>query len=179
MKGKKKKRGVNQKVAAEHFGVSTETIRRWGHKQWLVRYADRSVDLEATAARVDAHKDPRGGKPDRNHTPQDPHPTDPTPAPGDEVSTPAPEDVDYLEARRRKEYWMAVRAELDTRRIAQELVPVEEAQATYTEMIHAAKANLESLPARMAHRLIGIQDAKTVQDILSDEIETALRGLSS
>ena len=67
----KLKKGVSQTEAAKHFGVDIQTIDDWRKKGWLVRYEDRSVDLESTAARVDTLRNPFvGGKPDRGFKPK-------------------------------------------------------------------------------------------------------------
>lgn len=67
----RKRQGANRIEAGKYFQVDPQTIDDWGKKRWLVRFPDRSIDLESTAVRVDAMRDPFvGGKPDRGVEPK-------------------------------------------------------------------------------------------------------------
>ena len=57
-KPNQKRKGANRIEAGAYFGVDPQTIDDWGHKRWLVRFPDRSIDLASTAVRVDSLRDP-------------------------------------------------------------------------------------------------------------------------
>jgi len=173
-----KRLGASNREAAEHFGVSTTTVGKdWERKKWVVRYPDRSIDLAATALKVNANRDPsRGGAVNRGIGAVRPAiAVDPTDVPPE--SLPLPPGMDLTEARTRKEYWQAVRAEAEARKLQGELVPKAEAERVYLEVITAARANLEGVPVRVTPKLIGLTDPFAIRELVRLEIETALRSL--
>lgn len=170
----KKKTGLSATEAARQLGVTRQALYAWGARGWLVRYPDRSVDLEATRARVDAHRDPMvGGKHDRDIGPAAPYSD---PEAGDDEPI---DDEDYKAARTRRERAAADKAEIEAARMRGELVSIAAATAAYTSEIVRAKAELESLPVRVAPKVVGLADERAIRDILRTEIERLLQGLSN
>lgn len=186
-----KRQGASGAEAARHFSVDPTTIRDWERRGWLVRHEDRSIDLDATAASVDAHRDPTmGGRRDRGLGAKAPrYSTQPQPKTpglpdrGAENEEPpddlvVPPGMDPTKARTRKEYWQSIKAEMEARQLAGKLVPLAEARRTYVETITRAKTDLEALPVRAAPKLVGLTDEKAVRDVLRAEVAKLLRGLS-
>jgi len=94
----------------------------------------------------------------------------------DEQSIPAADRfITLQEARRRKEYWQAVRAELEAKKMGGELVSLENARKVYVDSITAAKASLEAVPQRVAPQVAGLDSIKDIRLILAKEIESALK----
>jgi len=182
--------GATRQGAAGHFGVSVDTVYRWLRQGWVVEHPDGSIDLAATAVKVDESRDLRGGKTDRGIGLPNPY-AESTDSPDEPAAEPQPsnvetetdgepgEPVSLVEARRRKEVALATKAELEVARLRGDLISLSEAEQAYLDLIVSARANLETIPARLSHRLVGLTDAAAIRDILAAEIETALRDLSN
>jgi hypothetical protein len=171
-----KKIGVSAAEAARQLGITRQAIYAWSKAGWLVRHPDRSVDLEATRARVDAYRHPTvGGKPDRDLGPA-PSYSDPADTPDE--PDPDGDGEDYKAARTRRERAAADKAELEAARMRGELVPLADATAAYTSEIVRARAELEALPIRVAPKLVGQTEERAIRDILRTEINRLLQGLS-
>jgi len=181
--------GASEREAATHFGVSTTSIQAWKRKGWAVCYQDGSIDLDSTAAKVNANRDGRGGKSDRATDPHDTYP--PSSGPADTNEPPDPPDageltevdpetakINFGEARRRREIVKLAREELALRKERSELVAVDDAVRVYAGTIVTAKTNLEAVPARVAPRLVGITNQVEIRRVVAEEIARALRSLS-
>lgn len=169
--------GASHDEAVIHFGISSSTFSAWGKKAWVVRFPDRSIDIEATAARVDTLKDPRrGGKHDRGTNAKASTPYSGNPEDIDE-SAPVPEDVDMTEARLRKEHWQAVKAECEARKLQKELVVLVDAKRIYCAQAAAVVSALQAVPIRADSRLDGVTSSHERRTIIRDEIESALKGM--
>lgn len=55
-------RGKSLKDASEELGIDVRNLREHDRAGRVVRYSDRSVDVESTRTRIDCLRDPRGGK---------------------------------------------------------------------------------------------------------------------
>ena len=187
---KRKYQGVSRMAAANHFKVTAGAIQYWDRRGWLVHHEDRSIDLAATAAKVDANRDPTtGGKHDRVLGAPQPKYASPSPsslpAPDQEVGEvesddgegSIPEDMTLADARAKKEYWNARKAKVDALRAEGELVPLEVAQKMYTASITGARTALEAVPVRVAPLLVGLKDQTKIRSLIRAEIESALRSL--
>ena len=182
----RKRQGANRIEAGKYFQVDPQTIDDWGEKRWLVRFPDRSIDLESTAVRVDALRDPFvGGKPNRGVEPKT------VPLTGADAQTQAraraldddgemiPPDgiapyIELTEARRLKEVAEAGIAQMKEAQMRGDLIKREDAERVFCDSVAKAKANLEAIPNRCAELLVGQTDAATVRAILTREIEGAL-----
>lgn len=175
-----RKIGVSAAEAARQLGVTRQALYAWGKAGWLVRFSDRSIDLDATRARVDAYRHPTvGGKHDRDLGPA---PSYSSPDAGerepDEREPDLDDGEDYKAARTRRERAAADKAELEAARMRGELVPLADATAAYTSEIVRARAELESLPIRVAPKVVGMTDERAIRDILRTEINRLLQGLA-
>jgi len=210
--GKKKKRapagagrrararaGATTKEAAAHFGVAKNAVQEWGQKGWIVRHPDRSIDLEATAIRVEEMRDPRrGGKPDRGSNLETMGEADgkSTKRDGDalpDVETaedaakaakekaPAPAGITLGEANRRKVYWQAVRAHLEAEEKAGRLVDLETIKLAWAKSGRVVKSRLQGLPPSLATELVASghgDNINAIEDVIARAIEVVLTELS-
>jgi len=170
------------------LGVDPGTITKWSKAGWLVLFPDRSVDVEATAARVDSMRSrTHGGREGRVAGELAPElgkklaatadlpseePDEPPPIPAADAS------VDFNEARRRREYWASENERLKALKASGELVDAADATASYVQSITSARAAIEAVPARVAPRLVGLTSGHEIRVILSQEIDDALRTLA-
>lgn len=185
---KRRKQGASTAEAAAFFKIDPQSIPDWERKQWLVRFPDRSIDLNATAIRVDALRDPFiGGKPDRG--------IDPKPALASSQSAsadgrapefvpdfgdvPAPDgDITYTEAHRRAEVAKALKGELEVAQLRGDLIPRDMAEATYCDVMAKVKANIEALPNRTAPLLLGLGEVADIRRVLATAIEEVLASVA-
>lgn len=183
-----KPHGVSRSAAAKALNVDPGTITKWSKKGWLVLHSDRSVDVEATAVRVDSMRSKtRGGREDRGLCAVAPElgkklaasgdlpseePDEPPPIP------PADEGVDFNEARRRREYWASENERLKAQKQAGDLVDAAEAQAAFVQSITMARSAVEAVAARVAPRLVGLASGHEIRVIIAREIDDALRTLA-
>jgi phage terminase Nu1 subunit (DNA packaging protein) len=174
---KAKKIGVSRKEASSHFGVTPQAITAWDKRGWLVLHSDRSVDLDATAVRVDSERSrTNGGKHDRGLSAV-------AEVLGDELPAGVAEGLEdgltLAEARLKHERYKAEKVRLETERMAGKLVDSEEAQREYVGSIIAARKALESIPARLASQMVGLETSHEARVMLTDAIEDALRTLKT
>ena len=164
------RRGHSESMAAEHFGVSQTTIKRWKTKGWAVLFNDGSINVEMTGRSVEEARDPRGSK--KLRLTQDP------PVPSHTPSSTGPLDEDdLLTARTRKERALADKAELEVQQRRGDLVPIDEARKVYTSVVTAARVALEAVPARIAPQVLGLSSQVEIRRIVQAEIASALRSL--
>ncbi len=182
------KKGASRAEAAKHFGIDPTSVRDWERRGWVVRYQDRSIDLDATGIRVDANRDPsRGGKPDRGHgatppTYAPPSTDDPTTSETDLPEAPPddlklPPGMTAATALALKNYWQAIKARNEALQAEGKLIPVADAQRAWVDIITAAKANLEGVPILCADKVIGLKDVREIREVIRIEITKALRGI--
>lgn len=89
-----------------------------------------------------------------------------------------PKDVTQAAAKTEKEYWLGRKAELDFKKMNQELVPIDDVKRQAFEMARGVRDSLLALPARVAPILAADSDQFSIQNKLMLEINTALESLS-
>ncbi len=92
-----------------------------------------------------------------------------------------PEDApirQFKEARDRKEHYQAELARLEFERQCGTLMQASEVMRVIADAATTLRANLEALPAKMAHRIASLPDEAAIEAALADEIEQALQGLA-
>ena len=174
--------------AAQILGVDQATVKRWRARGWLVTRANGTLDAAATAARVDARRDPTlGGRPDRgvggappvqpvaDVPPRPPLHLAPRTPPRSFDSGPgsSSDAARLLQARALRETFAAKRLRLAVEREEGKTVDREAAEHAFAEVIVEVRSALEAIPARVASRLVGL-DAVAIRKILREEIEAAL-----
>jgi len=185
---KKKRQGLNATEAAAILGATRKALNDWDRKRWLVRYPDRSIDVDATRTRVQANADPARSPVAASVDARPPAPARANPDPADvrqsaERLDPIPEDCDLNEARRRKEYWSSELKRMETEEKRGDLVPVEDVRKAWQEVCHTFRSRMQDVAARQVDALLGagvtqagVQRAKleTILSALVDEALTAL-----
>ncbi len=150
--------------AARVLGVDPATVKRWRTRGWLVNRPDGSLDVAGTRQRVNQQRDPTlGGRADRGAGGA-------APVSGDGAR--------LLKARAMRETLSAKLLQIEIDKQEGRLVEREVAERVVLDVITEARTRMEALPARIASRLVNCPDARTIQEILRDEIETALRSIS-
>ena len=194
--GRKATDGSRYSIAegAAALGVSERTFDRMRARGQVVNLPDGSLDVAATIARRNATTDPlRGGRPDRVFAGAAPLPEPPAvpqrrPVPaveralddrGDVGLTGAPGDAGkLLRARVLSEAVKAKLGQLRLRERTGELIPKAQAVQVYADTLAAARATLEGMPLRLAHRLVGL-DAVGIRAALQAEVETILKEMAN
>lgn len=90
-----------------------------------------------------------------------------------------PVDVSFGEAKRRREYWNSLIAEMEAKKLSGELISIADAKRTYTTVVSSAVANLDTLPARITPLVVGLTDTRIIREIIRKELASALRGISA
>lgn len=183
-----KRIGASRQEAATAIGISRQQL--WEHERAgrVVLYPDRSVDIQATAVRIETMKDHRGGKPIAD-LPAGARPRAPA-APADPPSEPPPDvpaellSLPPMEVERRRKLAVMLKAETDAEtakvELAQlrgELLSRADTEALWVEIITRAKSQIEALPVRVAPRLLGLKTESDIRAVLRAEVENLLRGL--
>lgn len=147
--------------AARVLGVDPATVKRWRARGWLVNRPDGQLDLSATRARVHAERDPTlGGRADRGAGGA-------APVTGDGAR--------LLKARAMRETLSAKLLQIEIDKREGRLIEREIAERVFLDVITEARTRLDAIPSRVASRLVNVPDARTIQDVLRDELEAALR----
>ena len=150
--------------AAGMLGIDPATVKRWRARGWLVNRPDGHLDVAATRARVNADRDPTlGGRADRGAGGA-------APVSGDGAR--------LLKARAMRETLAAKLLQIEIDKEEGRLIDREVAERVFLDVITEARTRMEAIPARVASRLVSLSDARAIQDILRDEIETALRSVA-
>ena len=173
MSGKPKDgRSYTNAEAAQILGVDQATVKRWRARGWVVNGPDGSLDRVATAAKVNANRDPMvGGKPNRGFAGAAPVRS------YDGLDTTVGDSAKLLKVRIARETLTvkALRLDIDARE--GRLIDREAAERIYVEAVTDIKTRVEAIPERVVARLVGL-DARAMRDILRDEIEAALRAVA-
>ncbi len=165
-------RTYTNEEAARVFGVDVATIKRWRSRGWIVNRPDGSLDLQATAARVNGGRDPtRGGPPNRGFAGAAPVRSN------DGLDAAVSDAAKLLKARIARETLTAKALRLDIEAREGRLVDREAAERVYVSAITDLRTQVEAIPERVAARLVGL-DARAIRQVLRDEIEMALRTAS-
>lgn len=160
----KRKQGLSGKEVADREGVDKSTVTGWDHNGWVIRYEDKSIDYEATMAKVRANRHPTvGGKPDR----------------GLRVRVDTDVDQGINAERLRKAKADADMAELNVLKLRGLLIPVEDAVREYTTIFASARQNLEAVATRLAPLLVTKTDELEIRQLIQRELDTALRSIAT
>lgn len=89
-----------------------------------------------------------------------------------------PETVTQAAAKAEKEYWLGRKAELDFKKMNQELVSVDDVKRQAFEIARGVRDTILAIPARLAPILAADNDAFSIQNKLTIEINSALESLS-
>lgn len=146
---------------AKARGVSTESVRKWKHRGWLVLTSDGKVDVEKSDARITAMRSNRGG----DHS----KPAAEKPA--------GSRDTVFHDAKLREQVARADMAELERDEKAGRLVlraAVEKAARDDGVRLRDA---VISVPVRIASRLALESDPVEVERLLDAELRRALAGI--
>lgn len=178
-------RTYTNREAAAALGVSERTVKNWRRRGWIVNGQDGSLNVEATTALVNAGRDPTlggqadrvagGAKPVRTATPERPVQRTASPSAGS-VGIDS-DSAKLLRARALKETLAGKALRLSIEEREGKLIDRFEAEHLFVEVITEARSRLEAIPAHVASRLVGL-DAREIQSILHDEVESALSGIS-
>ncbi len=84
----------------------------------------------------------------------------------------------YHEARALKERYAALLRKLEYERLSGELIPAEEIVGAWQQLVAAFRAKCLALPSKLAPRLVGINESRTIQNILNVAVREALQELS-
>ena len=178
---------------AAALGVSERTFDRMRARGQVVNRPTGELDVGATIARRNATTDPlRGGKPDRVFAGAAPLPEPPAMPPRRAA---LPVDTGYadrgtglegapgdagklLRARVLSEAVKAKLGQLRLRERTGELIPKAQAVQVFSDTLAAARATLEGMPLRLAHRLVG-QDAAGIRSALQAEVEAILKEMAN
>lgn len=85
--------------------------------------------------------------------------------------------INYHEARARREVAEAAMAELNLRKVENQLLDADVAKKTFMDVATAVRDRLLGLPLRLGPSLVGLVDEKQAVDLLNNEIQDALAGL--
>lgn len=89
-----------------------------------------------------------------------------------------PGGVTQAEAKAEKEYWLGRKAELEFKKMNEELISIEEVQREAFEMSRGVRDAFLALPARLAPILAADSEQFSIQNKLTLEINLALESLS-
>ncbi len=93
---------------------------------------------------------------------------------------PKPHDASsFSAARTRRELCKAALAEIQLRRLKDELIPVEEVLAIWTHHILDCRSKLLRLPSKMAPLIFGLKTLPEMKKALDNEIRKALEELAA
>lgn len=89
-----------------------------------------------------------------------------------------PESVTQAAAKAEKEYWLGRKAEIEFKKMNQELVSVDDVKRQAFEIARGVRDTILAIPARLAPILAADNDAFSIQNKLTIEINSALESLS-
>mgnify|MGYP001411272298 CR=1 FL=1 len=190
-------RAYTNSDAASALGIDQATVKRWRSRGWIVNRLDGSLDVSGTRTRASAGRDPtHGGRSDRTFggvvEPRQPAPEPPRPRPESAYRQPAQhthftadsgldmavgDSARLLKARAISATADAKLKQLRIQERIGELIPRAAVTQAYADTLAAARSQLESLPTRLAHRLVGL-DAVAIRGVLQTEIEVVLKELA-
>lgn len=175
--------------AAKHFGVSESAIHQWARTAPELRVSRGKFDLDKMQA-FQAQKATMDFRTVRklaavgaastaggfSFAPATKAPAG-TPAISGAGAVEAPAGADIasqlMVLKLNKERALADRAQLNAKRDAGELVPVDEVKARYSAVVSGVKLRLEAIPGRLAPDLVG-RAQQEIEAILEREIGAAL-----
>src|SRR5690606_21626476 len=85
--------------------------------------------------------------------------------------------LDLTTERARLAHWQSIRAELDAKQRQGELVPIEDVERNWSEMIAAARSKLLALPSRLAPVVMAVRDRREVEEAARRVVYEALTEL--
>lgn len=169
-------RSYTNAEAAKALRVDPATVKRWRARGWLVNRPGGTLDQDATAARVNANRDPTiGGKADRLFGGAAPVRSPVRSYDG--LDTSVGDSAKLLKVRIARETLTAKALRLDIEEREGRLIDRQAAERVYVSAVMDIKTRVEAIPERVAARLVGL-DARAIREVLRDEIETALRQVS-
>lgn len=174
---------------ARALGVSTMAVRKWEAAGLVVRTTSGLIDIEATAARVDAARDPiRGGKGGHEAQPgysaraggARKEPLPPADAKGKRPrAEPASDGATLLKARAAHETLKAQLAKLKLDLAEGRLVDRAEVERVWYEEVRRVRDRLLSLPSSLAGAALSSGgDLRVAEEAIRAEIESALLRLA-
>lgn len=188
---------MKQSEFAALHGVSRKTVTKWKERGWLV-FAGDQVDVEASNARLKRYR--RDGVETVTHGPQgNTEGNKPAPArkrvtradaevtirDGETAATAAERvlvatgaEMDVEEARRVKENYLALQAQLEYDRDAGLVVAVADVAKAVGDEYAKVRTRLLAIPAEHAPRLQRLKTVIEVQDALQEIIVEALEELT-
>lgn len=89
-----------------------------------------------------------------------------------------PESITQAMAKAEKEYWLGRKAELDFKKMNEELISVEEVKRQAFEMARSVRDVMISIPSRLSPILASENDQHKIQSTLTKEINAALESLT-
>jgi phage terminase Nu1 subunit (DNA packaging protein) len=184
---------MNQSEFATLHGVSRKTVTKWKERGWLV-FAGDEVDVDASNANLKKYRrdgvapvtrtaegNKRGNKPRAAAAPAD----EVTIRPGESAETAAERilvatgaEMDFDEARRVKENYLALLNQLEYDQKAGAVVAVADVARAVGEEYAKVRTRLLSIPAEQAPQIQRCKTVIEVQDMLHTIIVEALEELT-
>lgn len=153
--------GISMRQFAKLLGVSPAAVSKAAATGRISRLPNGKIDPDTAIAEWNAHTNPGSAKTGRNGNGAD--------------SASARE---YQRARAVREHYQARLAELEFKRVAGELVPLDEVKKQGYETAKRARDLLETLPDRLAPVLIGVDDLDDMHAIIRKEVRKVCLELS-
>ena len=188
---------MKQSEFAALHGVSRKTVTKWKERGWLV-FAGDEVDVDASNALLKKYRRDGVGSVTQTVTPADkgnsqptkrkavtPRNSEVTIRPGETVERAAERiliasgaDMDFDEARRVKENYLAYQAQLEYDRDAGMVVAVSDVAKAVGDEYAKVRTRLLAIPAEHAPRIQRLKTVIEVQDALQEIIIDALEELT-
>jgi hypothetical protein len=159
---------------ARRRGVSRKTTSMWKAKGWLV-LRDGRVDVAASTALLNQRPPTyRGGHTNRGHT------VDGATAMAEAREHLRHDDgfLSLVEAQRLKENYLMRLRKLELETASKKLIPADEAERGWMQLVSTCRAHLLALPNKLAERILLCKTPVAVEQLLRLEIHGALKELS-
>lgn len=185
---------MNQSEFAALHGVSRKTVTKWKERGWLAFAADGALDVDASNVLIAKYRrdgievvtqQGEGNKPSAKKTGVTRAAARVTINPGETPDQAATRimiatgaDMTIDEAKRVKENYLALRAQLEYDQDARLVVAVEDVAKAVGDEYAKVRSRLLSIPAEHAPRIFRFRSVLEVQDALHGVIVEALEELT-
>lgn len=162
---------VSQAEFARRLGVNRAYVTRLKQAGRLVVNEEGKVDVEASLMRI---RETGGSRPDVAQRFAHIRGSDVSAPSAERTATEDPIGESYQRARAIKEKFLALTAKAEYERLMRTLVPREEVVAALDDLVATLHATLESLPHRLAPRLVH-KDHEAIVAAIREEIVIMMR----